>query len=231
MLNEDRGTLKTDYQGPTREESIEVAGQRLRLMRPAEPDRLLDALDVLALNRSDDYMPYWAYLWPGAYLLAEAVGRGIWPTGLKTLEIGCGLGLTGLVGLQRGLHVHFTDYDTAPLAFVEQSAEANGFDSDRYSTGRFDWREPEGSSFDLILGADVLYERKLVPLVADVLAARLAPDGIGLVSNPYRVAAEAFPEELARRGLTAEVEPIEAHTLEFGEIQGLVYRVRRCSEG
>ena len=69
-------------------------------------------------------MPYWAYLWPGAYLLAEAVVREPWPEPvdgrilLEALEIGCGLGLAGLAALARGLRVQFTDYDQAPLDFV-----------------------------------------------------------------------------------------------------------------
>ena len=44
----------------------------------------------------------------------------------------------------------------------------------------------------MILGADVLYERRLVPLVAGLLARMLAPDGIALIADPYRVAAEGF---------------------------------------
>ncbi len=39
---------------------------------------MLDDPGVLAWNRRDDYMPYWAYLWPGAYLLAEAVAAEEW---------------------------------------------------------------------------------------------------------------------------------------------------------
>ncbi|MDX2037228.1 MAG: methyltransferase domain-containing protein [Isosphaeraceae bacterium] len=221
--------MKTDYQGPTRIETIEVAGRSIRLARPADPDRLLDAPDVLALNARDDYMPYWAYLWPGAFLLAEAVAREPLAPDTRVLEIGCGLGLTGLVAATRGARVVFTDYDDAPLAFAAESARANGVPEDRFAVERFDWRSPIGPAFDTILGADVLYERRLVPLVADVLAARLEADGVALISNPYRVAAESFPEELETRGLRCDEEPIEAECVEFGKIRGKLYRVKRGS--
>ena len=57
-----------------------------------------------------------------------------------------------------------------------------------------------------IIAADVLYEKRLVPLVADVLARMLAPGGEALIATPYRVSAEGFPGELAARGLGAEAE-------------------------
>src|SRR3954462_8617633 len=109
--------MKTEYRGPTTMSTIRAGSTSIRLVRPAEPDRLLDDGDVHRLNREDDYMPYWAYLWPGAYLLADVVARRSWSGG-SALEIGCGLGLTGLVGMARGLSLRFTDYDDAPLSFV-----------------------------------------------------------------------------------------------------------------
>src|SRR4051794_17894252 len=99
-------------------------GCTVKVVRPAEPDRLLDDPVVRAWNKSDDYMPYWAYLWPGASFLAEVVASEPW-TGLgegqglpEVLEIGCGVGLAGLVALACGLRVEFTDYDLAPLHFI-----------------------------------------------------------------------------------------------------------------
>src|SRR6516164_9769568 len=106
--------IHTDYAGPLTVSSYEFAGREVRVVRPADPDRLLEDPEVLARNRRDDYMPYWAYLWPGAFLLAEAVSRQDWIPGTPALEIGCGLGLAGLAGIARGLEVTFTDYDEAP---------------------------------------------------------------------------------------------------------------------
>ena len=126
--------------------SLELAGRTIRLVRPADPDQLLDDPLVANWNRSDDYMPYWAYLWPAAYLLAEGVSREPWPAqvpesqGFQVLEIGCGLGLAGLAAVARGLRVQFTDYDQAALDFVVRSAAENGFDRSQFSIRRLDWR-------------------------------------------------------------------------------------------
>jgi predicted nicotinamide N-methyase len=218
--------VRTEYSGPTTVSTIRLGTTTLRLVRPAEPDRLLDDGAVADLNRHDDYMPYWAYLWPGAYLLAEAVLTRSW-SGERALEIGCGLGLAGLAGLSSGLNVHFTDYDDAPLDFVARSVAENGLDPSRFSTGQLDWRSPPTAAYSLILGADVLYERKLVPLVASVLARMLAPWGEAWIADPYRVAAEEFPLAVCERGLTCTVEPVETTTAELGLVRGTLHRVRR----
>jgi predicted nicotinamide N-methyase len=190
-----------------------------------DPDRLLEDPAVQAWNRQDDYMPYWAYLWPGAYFLAGAVASEPDRPGVAALEIGCGLGLGGLLALARGWHVTFTDYDETALEFVHRSAAANGFDPAAYATRRLDWRDPPDERFPVILGADVLYERRLVPLVADLLSRMLADDGHALIAGPYRVATAGFARALTCRGLKYADEPVAALSMEQGPIRGTLYRV------
>ncbi len=220
-------TAATAYSGPVLTGEVTVAGRLVRLVRPADPDRLLDAPDVLAWNRADDYMPYWAYLWPGAFLLADAVARENWAEGTPALEIGCGLGLAGLVGLSKGLRVVFTDYDRTPLEFAARSALANGHPADAFSTRRLDWRDPPAETYPVILGADVLYEARLVPLVANLLAKVLAPGGTALIAGPYRVATEKFPEAVAALGLRCESVAVAAESAELGSLKGTLRRVTR----
>lgn len=234
------GSAGTEYHGPVEVSAFRFGGREVRLVRPTDPDRLLEDPGVLDWNRRDDYMPYWAYLWPGAYLLAEAVAREDWPAAIvaghggvhlgapaqvDVLEIGCGLGLAGLVALAGGLRVVFTDYDRAPLEFVTRSAVASGFDAGRYATRLLDWRSLPGERYPVILGADVIYESRLVPLVAGVLSKMLAPGGVGLISSPYRVAAEAFPSAVAAHGLACRAEPITAVDPAGRAISGTIYRV------
>lgn len=222
-----RARIGTAYEGPVAQAEVEVGGRRMILVRPSDPDRMLDDPTVIALNRSDGYMPYWAYLWPGAFLLAEAVAAESWISGTPALEIGCGLGLAGLVGLSRGLRVTFTDYDAAPLDFIARSAEANGFAPDSFQTRRLDWREPAAERYPVILGADVLYERQLVPLVAGVIASTLAPGGLALIAGPYRIAAEGFAAAVEALGLSCEAVSVSAESAEMGSIQGTLHKVRR----
>ncbi len=221
------GFAESGYRGPEEVVELKVGGRSIRLVRPGEPDRLLDDPEILALNLRDDYMPYWAYLWPGAFLLAERVARERWAEGTRALEIGCGLGLAGLVGVAGGLNVVFSDYDATPLRFVDRSGQENGFGQDRYSTLLLDWRALPEDRYPLILGADVLYERRLVPLVANLLARMLEPDGQALVAGPYRVATEDLSEALRAHGLVAEAEPAEARDDRGRPVRGTVHRIRR----
>jgi len=224
----------SEYSGPVIVTTLELSGRSIRLARPADPDRLLDAPVVIDWNRRDEYMPYWAYLWPAAFLLADAVAREPWPPpaansgALVALEIGCGLGLGGLVALARGLHVQFTDYDRAPLEFVLRSAAENGFDPTRFTVRRLDWRALPDERFSLILGADVIYEARLVPLVANLLGTLLAPDGLGLIASPHRAAAGAFPAAVASAGLACRAEPATSQTESGRSINGTVYRITRA---
>jgi SAM-dependent methyltransferase len=216
------------YSGPVTISDFVIGDAPIRLVRPADPDRLLDDPGVLAWNRHDDYMPYWAYLWPGSWLLAEVVAREPISVrgGTEVLEIGCGLGLAGLIAVRRGLRVRFTDYDEATLRFVNKSARANGFSPSLFSTARLDWRDPPAARYPLILGADVLYERRLVPLVASVLSTMLAPNGLALIADPYRVSAEGIDAALEPLGLCCDSQPLATHAPELGPIRGTLRRIR-----
>ena len=222
MKHEDVPSL--DF-GPILETTVRSGGRSIILHRPGDPDRLLDAPEVRARNAAEDYMPYWAYLWPGSFLLGNAVAAGPWPKGMQALEIGCGLGLPGLVALAHGLRVHFTDHDPTTLRFVERNARANGFVSSSFSTALLDWTDPPADRYPLILGADVTYERRLVPLVAGVVAAMLDDDGVALISDPNRVASEGFGDALAALGLASEANPAEAETDEGTRVRGTIRRI------
>jgi predicted nicotinamide N-methyase len=211
--------------------TVRVAGRLIELVQPVEPDRLLDDPAVAAWNAADDYMPYWAYLWPGAFLLGEALAAGEWPAGTRALEIGCGLGLSGLFAVSIGLHVRFTDHDRTPLRFVERSAGANGFEPSSYSTALLNWSEPPDERYPLILGADVTYERRLTPLVAGLIAAMLEPGGLALITDPNRPAARGFGDAVRALGLATESIPAQADCDELGLVRGTIHRVWRPSGG
>jgi len=162
-------------------------------------------------------------------MLVEAVAElwgGVAPGDDEVLELGCGLGLGGLAAMALGFRVRFSDYEPAPFEFIRRSVAESGFPVDRAETLVLDWREPPALTFPRILGADVLYERRLVPLVVDVLDRMLAPGGEALLTTPYRTAAEDFPDQVAARGFACERVPVRTVD-EAGPRQGTVFRVGR----
>src|SRR3954468_13329662 len=70
------------------EDAVRVAGLELAVLRPRDSEALLDEHAF----EHEEFLPYWAELWPSALALARAVGtRAL--RGARTLELGCGLGV------------------------------------------------------------------------------------------------------------------------------------------
>jgi predicted nicotinamide N-methyase len=109
----------------------------------------------------DEFLPYWAELWPAAHALAAALPD---VAGARVVELGCGLGLPSLVAAARGARVTASDWADDAIHLLRENAARNGLE---LTAERRDWREPWDETFDLVLAADVLYERRNVePLVA-----------------------------------------------------------------
>src|SRR5437588_7204077 len=146
--------------GPMAREDVYIDDRTFVLYRPKDSDRLLDHPAVHAAFAADEYLPYWADLWPAARMLAKAVVREPWAEHaarlgpLTALEIGCGLGPPGVAALSAGLRVVFSDYDATALRFAADNAEANGFFD--YQTLQLDWRyPPPGARFPVLLASDL----------------------------------------------------------------------------
>jgi predicted nicotinamide N-methyase len=81
-------------------------------------------------------------------------------------------------------------------------------------------------TFDLVLAADVLYERRSVPALADLVPELLAPGGEAVFADPRRRDAPLFLERMEERGFENSTESIP---VEQGgrAVMVLVYRLRR----
>lgn len=178
-------------------DEIAVAGVRLELLRPLSPEALIDE-EAFA---DDEFLPYWAELWPAARALAEAL---LDVSGLRVVELGCGLGLPSLIAAAKGASVTAVDWSPDAVELLLANAARNGLE---LRAEVRDWREPWDERFDLALAADVLYERRNVEPVLERLR-ELAPAAlVGLAGRPYE---EAFlrdagdPIEVAPRVVRLE---------------------------
>jgi predicted nicotinamide N-methyase len=172
---------------------VRVGEVTLSLLRPAAPDELIDE-DAFA---RDEFLPYWAELWPAATALAAALPREL--AGVRVVELGCGLGLPSLVAAARGAVVTATDWAEDAVALLVRNAARNGLD---VRAEVRDWRDPWPESFDLALAADVLYEQRNVEPLVERLR-ELAPTAlVGLAGRPYEaefLRAVGGADELAPR--------------------------------
>jgi len=136
------------------EETFEVAGRTLTLLRPPSAEELIDE----AAFADEEFLPYWAELWPSGVALADHVAaRDL--RGTRVLELGAGLGLPSLAAALRGADVLATDWAEDAVALLAANAARNGIVL-RTEVARWDEPQHFGSGWDLVLAADVLYEQR-----------------------------------------------------------------------
>jgi predicted nicotinamide N-methyase len=141
----------------------------------------------------DEFLPYWAELWPSGVALARAVAA-LDLRGRRVLELGCGLGLPSLAAAAGGADVLATDWAADAVELLRTNADRNGL---ALRVERVRWDEPTpllaGAPWDLVLGADLLYESRNADQLADLLP-RLG--GEVLLAEPGRPHARAFLERM-----------------------------------
>ena len=143
-------------------------------------------------------MPYWAELWPSGVALARHVAT-LGLEGKRVLELGCGLGLPSLAAALGGAHVLATDWAEDATELLRRNAERNGV---FLRVARVRWSEPEpllrAAPWDLVLGADLLYEARNAEQLAELLP-RLG--GEILLAEPGRPYAKEFLERFRAEDL------------------------------
>jgi predicted nicotinamide N-methyase len=168
---------------------LAIPGGDLDLLQPGEAAELPDDGPV----QWAPLVPYSWVLWrSGMALAAELAGERL--AGRTVVELGCGLGVPSLVAARAGADVLATDEDPEALELIERNARANGL---AVATARVEWGAADElvarGPFDLVLAADVLYERPSVALLLDLLP-RLG--GEVLLADPGRSKADEFFEQV-----------------------------------
>jgi len=183
------------------EETVEIGAHALSLLRPRQADALIDEE---AFER-EEFLPYWAELWnSGLALAAEVAAREL--RGRRVLELGCGLGVPSLTAALGGAEILATDWSPTAIALLEENARRNGV---RLEVAIVAWAHPDAlvarAPWDLVLAADVLYERRNVDELLALLP-RLEAREI-LVADPGRPHAKGFFERAAGLGNVSALRP------------------------
>lgn len=202
------------------EEVVGVAGRDLALLRPRDAEALISE-EAFA---HEEFLPYWADLWPSALALSRAVAaRAL--RGARTLELGAGLGLVSLAAAAAGGRVTATDWAPDSISLLERNARRNGLTLEALCV---DWARPDEivarAPWDLVLASDVLYEARngvvLLPLLPRLIDAR----GEIWLADPGRVNAGPFLEHAAE---TFAIETRPAKEIP----QGAIHRMRLKGSG
>jgi ETFB lysine methyltransferase len=175
---------------------VPMPGGSVNMMHPENTDALISEEDMVR----DDRLPYWADIWPSSRILARAVAVEA-GAGRTLLELGAGLGLVSIGAMRAGYDVLASDYYDDALLFVRANAWRTLKREPR--TRMIDWRDLplDLPVADRVVAADVLYEDRYPPLVANVIARTLAPGGLATIADPGRPMVEQFFELLPAHGL------------------------------
>lgn len=185
------------YQFETTELTLTIAGVSIKLSIVLYPETLFDQMLEKGNNHDDvvnERIPYWAELWPASIAMAEFLldSRDL-SEGKLLLEIGCGLGLAGIAAKLSGAQVTLSDYLEDAVNIAKINWRLN-FDTPP-NVRLLDWNFPqEGEKFEIIIGADVLYDKMNHSALSIFFDKMLAPGGIIILTDPKRSATGRFFE-------------------------------------
>jgi predicted nicotinamide N-methyase len=199
-------------------ETVRVGPLSLSFTRIEDPNRVLDEVaaeedrleKVRGQRVAEDqlHLPYWAELWDSALGIGQFLARSDGPV-RSVLDLGCGMGLAGTVAAAVGHRVLFADLEPPALLFAQLNTIPWRH---RVRARRADWRKDDlGERFGLILGADILYERKQWDHLEPFWRRHLGAGGAVLLGEPGRKTGELFVEWIRGCGWMLEelAEPVE----------------------
>jgi predicted nicotinamide N-methyase len=198
------------------ERTVFAGSHAFTLLAVPDTNGLLEQIDP-ATFAEDERLPYWSEIWTSALGLAAYCVGSPMMRGAAVLELGCGLGLAGIAAAAAGARVMMTDYEPDALAFSRWNVERNlpgALASGRVDVRLMDWRSPlPGPPFDLIIGADVAYERRnFLPLLRTV-DQLLTGSGMAIFTDPDRSTGGDFATLAALQGFGVNTvrEPAPRH--------------------
>jgi predicted nicotinamide N-methyase len=159
-----------------------------------------DVREAEALAGLDRPTPYWAMAWASGTALARAVAAEDL-TGLRVLELGCGIGMPAVAAARAGATVLATDASPEAVVYAAHNMALNDLEGD---VAVADWRDLpvlDEPAWDLVLAADVLYRQENHESLLRLLPDLVAPGGEAWIADPGRAGCRDFLAGARRRWL------------------------------
>jgi predicted nicotinamide N-methyase len=176
---------------------VKVGTELVELVTVRELERLLDRQRLLVDDSIEP--PYWALVWSGARVAAEHLSRS-GCVGKTVLDVGAGLGLVSIVAARLGALVTAVDRSPEAAAFLQASAHHAGLTIQVLLADVT--QLPRGKTFDVVVAAELLYERDRFPELASALCGAVASRGELVIADAQRVDTSTFYREVTRLGMT-----------------------------
>ena len=143
---------------------ISIRGKTLELYGTNDWDTIVENLG----EKGEEYIrrfPFWIKVWEASIVLADHMVQLDLDRDLNILELGAGMGITGLFLGAFGHRVTITDHEDDAIQLLQMNAERNGLSSVQIS--KLDWNQPDlTEKYDVICGSELIYkETSIQPLI------------------------------------------------------------------
>ncbi len=173
----------------TKTEAVLIGARTLPLIKVKNLEGLVDREALLSDDSEEP--PYWAHLWTGSITLVRYLDSRVLLQGENVLDLGCGLGLVGVMAALKGGNVTFADKEREALAFARQSASLNECLNTQTTLVDFTVSNLR-RRFSIILGAEVLYDRPTFPQIILFLRRHLEIGGRAIFADAHRTNTDEF---------------------------------------
>ena len=154
-----------------------------------------------------DMIPYYADLWPSAEALAKVLveNREIIKN-RDVFELGAGLSMPSMICGKLGANrVVASDYHPDNSFQVYRNAKLNSLDIEYMQLDWSSLNEKEDEKFDIIIGSDLLYEKKSVKILVNCVKHMLKDNGIFILADPGRDHIQDAVDQFGAAGITLEL--------------------------
>jgi predicted nicotinamide N-methyase len=177
--------------GETEEKTVGIKGRKFTLLTPKFIEEHIDSETPL-----HDF-PLWAKVWEASWVLADFIAGLPADSGKRFIEIGCGLGLVGVVAASFGHKVVMTEHNAEALKFARANAELNHCSDVEIID--LDWNSPSlYGRFDYIVGSEVVYHEKDFEPLKNLFERLLESDGEVILCEGIRRTSLDFFKEMQR---------------------------------
>jgi predicted nicotinamide N-methyase len=188
----------------TREVGLRIGGHDYRIRALSDKQQYADPSGLARrAGISPSLWSLFGQVWPAGRVLAQAMSQ-FDVAGKRMLEVGCGLALSSLVLSRRGGNVLASDHHPLARQFLEHNAALNEIPTPEYLDLPWAVAMPNLGRFDLIIGADVLYERDHAVLLASLVRRHAAEAAEVVVTDPGRGNSGPFTTALQRLGFSVD---------------------------
>ncbi len=154
---------------------LAIAGKRLEILCVKDLEPFIADLEQSGGEGVEGF-PFWVKIWEASIVLTDRLLHMDLEKSRNILELGAGMGITGLFLGAFGYRVTVSDNNPDALALIRRNAAHNNLDNIRVT--ELDWHHPEiKETFDMICGSELIYKKSDAKPVIDILLQMLAKDG------------------------------------------------------